>query len=60
VEVIVEPPGRSWPDLEGTTVALIVAGERREAVTDAWGLAAFEGIPVARLSDMVLEITLPG
>ncbi len=56
VEVMVEPPGRSWPELEGIGIALIVAGERREATTDAWGLAAFEGIPVAQLADMTLEI----
>jgi hypothetical protein len=58
VEVIVEPPGRSWPELEGIGVALLVAGERRKATTDAWGLAVFEGVPVAQLADMALEITL--
>ncbi len=58
VEVVVEPPGRSWPELGGIAVALIVAGERHEARTDAWGLVALEGIPIARLADLTLEITL--
>lgn len=59
VEVSVEPPGRSWPDVEGLAVALIVAGERREARTDAWGLAAFEGVPIDHLGDLVFEVGLP-
>lgn len=58
VEVVVEPPGRSWPELEGIVVALTVAGKRYEARTDAWGLAAFEGIPITRLTDLTLEIVL--
>jgi hypothetical protein len=58
VEAIVEPPGRSWPELEGFDVALIVAGERREATTDAWGLVAFEGIQIAQLAEITLEITI--
>jgi hypothetical protein len=58
VEVVVEPPGQSWPDLEGIPVALIVSGERREVISDAWGLAAFPGVPIARLPDMAVEITL--
>lgn len=58
VEAVVEPPGRSWPELEGIVVALIVAGGRREAMTDAWGLAAFEGIHVAQLAELILEIEL--
>jgi hypothetical protein len=58
VEVVVEPPGRSWPDLEGITVALTLAGVRREATTDAWGLVSFAGLPIARLADLTLEIEL--
>jgi len=58
VEVTVEPVGRSWPKREGMSVALIIAGARREAVTDAWGLAAFENVPLAVLPELVVEIVL--
>lgn len=60
VEVVVEPAGRSWPDLGGAAVALAFPGERREAVTDAWGAASFEGVPVNELAEMALEVTLAG
>ncbi len=49
---------RSWPDLGGIPVTLIVAGERREVTTDAWGLASWEGVPIARLSELQVEVTL--
>lgn len=58
LEVKVEPPGRSWPDLGGTTVTLTAAGDQRRAVTDAWGLAAFEGVAVAHLAQLMVEIEL--
>ena len=58
LEVLVEPPGRSWPELGGIGVSLIVADERRRATTDAWGLAAFEDVPIAQLTDITFEITL--
>ncbi|MCI0397404.1 MAG: hypothetical protein L0332_29480 [Chloroflexi bacterium] len=60
VEVVVEPPGRGWPDLAGIPVTLVVAGERRRATTDAWGLAAFAGVPVAQLPDVIIEVELDG
>lgn len=56
VEVVVAPPGRSWPDLEGLAVTLVVAGEQHDAHTDAWGLASFVGIPIARLADMMVIV----
>jgi hypothetical protein len=58
IEVRVILPDRSWPDLGGIPVALIVAGERREATTDAWGLASWEGVPIARLSELQVEVIL--
>lgn len=58
VEVVVQPPGRNWPDLDGNTVVLIVAGERREATTDAWGLASFTDISITHLADLTVEVTL--
>jgi hypothetical protein len=58
VEVTVVPPDREWPDLGGIRVALIAAAETRETRTDAWGLASFEDVPVARLADLSIEIDL--
>ena len=58
VEVLVEPEERSWPDLGGIRVTLTLAGQPHTAPTDAWGLAPFEGIPIAQLADMAIEITL--
>jgi hypothetical protein len=60
VEVVVEPAGQSWPDLGGISVTLAFAGERRQAITDAWGVASFEGVPIDDLAGMALEITLAG
>jgi hypothetical protein len=56
VEVVVEPPGRGWPDLGGLTVALSTGAARREAATDAWGLAAFEGVPITELGNLTMEV----
>ncbi len=58
IEARVRLPDRSWPDLGDIPVTLIVAGERREATTDAWGLASWEGVPIARLSELQVEVTL--
>ncbi|MEW5987782.1 MAG: hypothetical protein AB1791_14200 [Chloroflexota bacterium] len=59
IEVMVELPGRSWPDLAGIPVILVTAGQRREALTDAWGLSAFAGVPVSHLPDLTIEIRTP-
>lgn len=58
IELIVTPPGRSWPELGGYHVRLQAAGSIWDAVTDAWGLAAFTGIDVASLPQLQIEITL--
>lgn len=58
IEVHVILPDRSWPDLGGIPVALIVAGERREVTTDAWGLASWEGVPIVQLDDVRVEVNL--
>jgi hypothetical protein len=58
VEVTVTPPGRAWPNLTGSTVTLIVDETRREAVTDAWGLVAFEDVPQAALESLRVEVNL--
>jgi hypothetical protein len=58
VEVTVEPPGQSWPELSGKQVVLTVADGEQTAVTDDWGVAAFAGVPVAELDTMRLDIDL--
>jgi hypothetical protein len=58
VEMVIEPPDRSWPELKGIGVTMIVAGERRKATSDAWGLVAFEGVSIAQLADVAFEIVL--
>jgi hypothetical protein len=58
VEAVVEPAGRSWPDLGGIRVTLLLAGEKHEAISDAWGVASFEGVRINDLADMALEVTL--
>ena len=58
VEVTVAHPERSWPDLGGITVGLRWDGERREADTDAWGLAAFQNVPVSQLGYIAVEVRL--
>ncbi|MEM7129694.1 MAG: hypothetical protein AAF702_25405 [Chloroflexota bacterium] len=55
VEITITPPGEAWPALGGRTVHVQVGDEQHSATTDAWGVAAFEEIPVARLSS--LEVT---
>jgi hypothetical protein len=52
VEVTVEPAGRSWPDLEGIAVTLATGEGEQTAVSDAWGLATFERVPIASLEGM--------
>ena len=58
VEIVVEPAGQSWPDLGGRMVVLTLAGEEHEAVTDAWGIVSFEGVPVDGLVDASVVVTL--
>ncbi len=58
VEAVVEPAGRSWPDLGGIRVTLLLAGEKRQATTDAWGVASFEGVRINKLAEMTFEVTL--
>lgn len=56
LRVQVQLHGREWPDLGGVGVALSAGGLRREAVTDAWGEAVIEGVPLAALEGAQLEV----
>lgn len=60
VEVGLHYPDRSWPDLGGIDVALVMDGGARHAVTDPAGLAVFEDIPTESLGRMIIELPLPG
>jgi len=56
VSVKLHVPGRAWPDLEGLTVALAFDDGRHTVLTDAWGEAVFEDVPLSALA--ALEVTL--
>lgn len=56
LEVTVEPPGRSWPDLEGIEVVLVLSDGPRDTTTDPWGLASFDDVPVSELATMGITI----
>lgn len=58
VEVVVEPPGQSWPNLGGKSVTVTVAGEKYTALTDVWGVASFANVRIDDLAQMTLEVTL--
>lgn len=58
VEVTVEPPDRTWPELEGIKVTLTGDGESHIVATDAWGLASFPGVPVKWLPELNVSVAL--
>ncbi len=58
VEVTVEPPGVSWPDLGGYKVVLQYTDREETAITDDWGIAVFPDIPQTELPQLRLEIHL--
>jgi hypothetical protein len=58
LEVTTTPPGRSWPELEGIQVTLHAENNTWKGHTDAWGLASFEGIPLALLDQLLIEVVL--
>ena len=58
LEITVTPPDRSWPDLADIVVTLHIAGGRRSAVTDAWGLAVFADVPIEQLAEMQVTVDL--
>jgi len=58
LEVTVVPAGERWPNLGGRTVTLQMGGDRMTATTDAWGVAPFLGVAIARLGDVSLVVGL--
>lgn len=58
LEVVVQPPEVSWPALGGNTVIIELPEAQRQAVTDAWGVAAFPDVPVRHLPSLRLVVIL--
>jgi hypothetical protein len=58
VEITVEPPGLSWPDLGGREVSVGYGEVAFTELTDDWGTAVFAKIPLAALESLRLEIQL--
>ena len=58
VEITVEPPGLSWPDLGGSDVVLSYGDVVLTGTTDDWGTAVFTNIPRADLENLHLEIQI--
>ena len=58
IEINVEPPGRSWPDLADQAVTLTTASQTLHAQTDEWGTAVFQNVPRADLPTLQINITL--
>ncbi|GIK54862.1 MAG: hypothetical protein BroJett015_05250 [Chloroflexota bacterium] len=57
VELWVQPHGRAWPHLAGFTVILQLPDQAHQQTTNAWGVAAFEHIPVSQLNHLVITVT---
>lgn len=57
VEVNVEPPGRSWPDLANLAVTLLTKAQKETAVTDEWGTAVFPQVNINYLGSMRLIVS---
>ena len=58
VEVTVEPPGLSWPDLAGREVLLTTGEQAQTAQTDEWGTAVFPDILIPDLDTLRLDVSL--
>jgi hypothetical protein len=56
VEITVQPPGQSWPDLAGNQVAVTAAGQTVVAETDDWGTAVFPDLPRSELETLVIIV----
>lgn len=59
IEVTAAPPGKSWPEVEGYRVTITTPTAVHRLDTDAWGLAAFTGILINELPQLIVEIRPP-
>lgn len=58
IEVSVTPVGRAWPQLDGIQVILEISDQRQEKQTNHWGTVAFDQIPTAELTTLMIEVHL--
>ncbi|KAA3665506.1 MAG: hypothetical protein DWQ04_00270 [Chloroflexi bacterium] len=58
IEVFVQPSGKSWPDIAGYQVIIHGVGETQTQMTDAWGSAIFQDMPIEQLQNLKIEATL--
>ncbi|MBK8990112.1 MAG: hypothetical protein IPM39_29295 [Chloroflexi bacterium] len=58
VEITVQPPGQSWPDLGGYLVTLTAAEQSVTTKTDDWGTAVFPDVPLAQLEQVRLDVAI--
>jgi len=56
VEVWVQPPDRTWPQLAGFIVTLQRADQSYEQTTNPWGVATFTQIPIQTLDTLSITI----
>lgn len=56
VEITVQLPGRSWPDLGGYQVTVTAAGQTFMAETDDWGTAVFPDLPRSELEKLAIVV----
>lgn len=56
VEITVQPPGHSWPDLGRYQVAVTAAGQTFITETDDWGTAVFPGLPRSQLETLAIIV----
>jgi hypothetical protein len=59
VEVELQLPNLSWPDLADIPITISYDGGTQHALTDAWGLAAFPTVPLHALDTLRIDVLLP-
>lgn len=58
VEMTVQPPDQSWPDLGGYLVTAIAGEQTFSAETDDWGAVSFSDVPLVELENLRLVVNL--
>ena len=56
VEITVQPPGQSWPDLGGRPVTVTAGEQTFSATTDDWGTAVFPDLPRSELDRLEIVV----
>lgn len=58
VEVALEPPGVSWPDLGGWAITLAAGEKSWHAQTDEWGTAVFPDVRMIDLDTLLVNVAI--